>query len=198
MSDVVNNSNIDCLQGNTTDIYHPHLRFGWYRSYCPEGSQYYLNILEYLEYSKIFQNIPKYSRIFTLESCSRAVLYVVLLYWSNQLFSFIHVHQTIQLSNSIFKIHFWIFKLVDDGQKTCFIKTTTEPLTRQIGNLHAEYQHVYREPESWAVFCDISSHFLLSDMSNLSLSLDVLDKEHYSLSPKMPFWIMLLTFFATW
>ena len=44
MSDVVNNSNIDCLQGNTTDIYHPHLRFGWYRSYCPEGSQYYLNL----------------------------------------------------------------------------------------------------------------------------------------------------------
>ena len=46
MSDVVNNSNtcIDCLQGNTTDIYRPHLRFGRYRSYCPEGSQYYLNI----------------------------------------------------------------------------------------------------------------------------------------------------------
>ena len=29
-----------------------------------------------LEYSKIFQNIPKYYRIFPLESCSRAVLYM--------------------------------------------------------------------------------------------------------------------------
>ena len=57
MSDVVNNSNIDCLQGNTTDIYHPHLRFGWYRSYCPEGSQYYLNILEYLGIFHIINRI---------------------------------------------------------------------------------------------------------------------------------------------
>ena len=42
---IILNSNIDCLQGNTTDIYRPNLRFGRYRSYCPEGSQYYLNIL---------------------------------------------------------------------------------------------------------------------------------------------------------
>ena len=40
MSDVVNNSNIDWLQGKTT------YRQGktTYMSYCPEGSQYYLNI----------------------------------------------------------------------------------------------------------------------------------------------------------
>ena len=42
MSDVVNNSNIDCLQGNTT----------CHISYCPEGSQYYL------KYNKQFCRVP--------------------------------------------------------------------------------------------------------------------------------------------
>ena len=66
MSDVVNNSNIDCLQGNTTDIYHPHLRFGWYRSYCPEGSQYYLNIPPFLA---------------SLENCSLRAVWMVWICW---------------------------------------------------------------------------------------------------------------------
>ena len=33
-----------CRRRLASLIYHPHLRFGRYMSYCPEGSQYYLNI----------------------------------------------------------------------------------------------------------------------------------------------------------
>ena len=45
MSDVVNNSNIDWLQGNTTYIIiSPSPSVRAIVSYCPEGSQYYLNI----------------------------------------------------------------------------------------------------------------------------------------------------------
>ena len=37
-------------------IYRPHLRFGRYMSYCPEGSQYYLNMLVW-SHSICIQNL---------------------------------------------------------------------------------------------------------------------------------------------